>query len=375
MSPYSGRLDYIGGIIGDNRSANVSDLHNTADLEISRVESTDGIDVRMGGVFGTNEAVLDGGADKNIVNSGRVYLNANNSKVPSKTTLGYRLGGVVGYSTAAVRNVVNEGNVQMGKWSSGTPSNVSMGGIVGIGIDTPLSGCLNKGDVFTSSSTTAGTAFTATGKPIRMGGIVGELSGASSISECQNQALVYMNASNNTDDPKEEAFFEGGIAGFVEGVAERRITVSDCSWTYSAGNVGGRRGTCGGVVGYAEYADVSDCEVTVNYSKYNHFTGGIAGWIVNSTLTGCKFHGTSVVASEGLGMAGVVAKLTAGSTVDGCYSYATTISGKAANDPALGGIAAISEEGTTIKNCHYTTAFPICPDTNFTDGGGNAADL
>ena len=372
--PYSGRVVNIGGVLGENRSENVSDLHNSAQVLISRIEDTKLMSIRMGGVIGYNTATIDGGVQK-FTNSGQVYFNTSCSSWAEDLTLGYFLGGIAGCSEGGIRNAVNEGIVQTPKWSSGTPANIFMGGIIGRGIDAPLSDCTNKGNVFTSTSPTAGSAFTAFKMPIRMGGVAGELSGASSVARCRNQALIYLNASNNKTEPIDSAFFEGGIVGLVQGTESVRIPVSECTWEYTAANVGARRGTCGGVVGYAEYADISDCEVTVNYSKYNYYTGGIAGWIVNSTLTGCKFHGTSVVATEGFGMAGVVAKLTAGSTVDGCYSYATTISGKEANDPALGGIAAISEEGTTIKNCHYTTAFPICPDTNFTDGGGNAADL
>ena len=372
--PYSGRVDNIGGVLGENKSENVSDLHNTGQILISRVEETEKINIRMGGVIGSNEATIDGG-EKMFTNSGQVYFNTTSGAWAENLTYGYFLGGIAGYSMGGIRNAVNEGIVQTPKWSSGKPANIFMGGIVGRGIDAPLSDCLNKGNVFTSTNPTAGTAFTATGMPIRMGGVAGELSGASSVAKCRNQAIVYLNAGNNKAAPVDSAFFEGGIVGLVQGTESVRIPISECTWEYTAANVGARRGTCGGVVGYAEYADISDCEVTVNYSKYNYYTGGIAGWIVNSTLTGCKFLGTSIVSTEGFAMGGVVAKLTEGSIVDGCYSYATTLTGKAANDPALGGIAAISEVGTTIKNCHYTTAYPICPDTNFSDGDGNKADL
>ena len=372
--PYSGRVTNIGGVLGENLSENVSDLHNTAQAQISRVEETGKINIRMGGVIGSNSASIDGG-EKQFTNSGKVYFSATNSVLPEDMTYGYCLGGIAGYSKGGIRNAVNEGVVQIPKWSTGKPGNMFMGGIVGRGIDAPLSDCLNKGDVFTSSNTTAGTAFTATDQPIRMGGIAGELTGASSIGSCHNQALIYLNAGNNTVDDPNKSFFEGGIVGFAQGSESARIAITECTWVYSAVKVGARRGYCGGVVGYAEYADVSSCEVTVNYNKYNYYTGGIAGWSLKSTLTGCKFHGTELVATEGFGLAGVVAKLEEASVVDGCYSYAKTITGKADNNPTLGGIAASSSAGTTIKNCHYTTAYPICPDSNFTDGGGNVADL
>ena len=374
LKPYSGRLDYLGGVIGENSSANVSDVHNTAKIEISRVEGTDGIDVRLGGVIGSTSGALDGGSTKNITNSGQVYYSATNEKLPSKTTLGYRIGGIVGYSSAAVSNVVNDGIVQIGASTTGTMSNVTIGGIAGIGIDAPLSGCVNNGNVFLGKSTTSGNAFTAANQPVRMGGIVGELSGASSIATCRNEGLVYLNATNNIDDVADSTFFEGGIAGMIRGSDSIRIPVTDCSWTYSTVAVGARRGTCGGVTGYAEYADISDCDVTVNYTKYNHYTGGIAGWLSNATLTNCKFHGTKIDANQGIGIGGIVARLRDGSVVDGCYSSATTLAGKPNTSPALGGIAAVSEVGTTIKNCHYSAAFSICSDTNFTDGGGNVAE-
>ena len=373
--PYSGRVNYIGGVLGENLSENVSDLHNTAQTQLSRVEETAKINVRMGGVIGSNSASIDGG-EKKFTNSGQVYFSATNSALPENMTYGYCLGGIAGYSKGGIRDAVNEGVVQIPKWSSGKPGNMFMGGIVGRGIDAPLSDCLNKGNVFTSSNTTAGTAFTATDQPIRMGGIAGELTGASSVACCQNEGLLYLNAGNNTDDDPDKAFFEGGIVGFAQGTESARIAILESTWVYSAVAVGARRGTCGGVVGYAEYTDVSNCEVTVNYNKYNHYTGGIAGWLVNSTLTGCKFRGTSLAAEQGLALAGVVARLSETCVVDGCYSYATSIVGKADGEPVLGGIAAILSAGTTIKNCHYTTAYPICPETEFDyDGGNNVADL
>ena len=82
-------------------------------------------------------------------------------------------------------------------------------------------------------------------------------------------------------------------------------------------------------------------------------------------MTRCKFHGSKIAATEGYGCAGIVAKLTVGSTVDGCYNYAKDITGKEANDPGLGEIAAISEAGTTIKNCHHTGTLSLCGDANF----------
>ena len=411
----SSRLPKLGGIIGENSSSNISNVHNTGNLEISRAEDGANVDVSLGGVIGYNTAAINGISPDNITNSGKVYWNTFNTT--DVTTTGYNIGGVVGYSTKSIQNVKNTGYVLF-NWNTGDQTaypakKVHLGGVVGnMAGNGTLSYCVNEnagtensGNVllqvvkvsthaddyiggilgYTSSNVSIencdNSGYVATNNNITitdtnwyLGGIVGYLAGNSSIVHCDNTGYTLINAGNNTDNDVAKILADGGIAGVVKGTSSNPITISDCSWTYSTNDVGSRRGTCGGIAAYAEYANISDCDVTVNYNKYNHVTGGIVGWSVNSKLTNCKFHGTKITASQGYWSGGIVAKLDTGSIVDGCYNYCTDITAPKA-PTVIGEIAAVSVVGTTIKNCHHTGTIGICSDTNFTDGGGNAADL
>ena len=418
---YGGRVISLGGIIGDNASSNISNVSNAATLTVSRTEAKqkNAVDVALGGIIGNNTASIDGGASKNISNTGKVYYNTNMSVVP----IGYSLGGIVGKTSSSVQNVVNSGYVQA-NWTANAAQNFYIGGIVGqilegennsspetiiiSGCDNTPSEAANSGEVnlgitikdlahknciaggivgyvnnckvsITNCNNSgyvhaAPSNVTVTDSGIYVGGVVGYLSGASSLSNCNNTGYTNINAGNNTDDDITKIFADGGIVGVVKGTATGRVTITDCDWTYSTKAVGSRRGTCAGIAAYAEYADISDCEVTVDYNMYNHVTGGIVGWSVNSTMTNCKYHGTKIASTQGYWAAGIVAKLTAASVVDGCYNYCADITATKAQT-VIGEIAAVSEAGTTIKNCHHTGTINICSDTNFTNGGGNAADL
>lgn len=411
-----GRIVNMGGIVGENvAGAAVSDVHNTGAIQISAMESNYDSDnnkpvceARMGGVIAYNLAAIDGGASKNITNSGQVYFNCNFDK----QFIGYELGGIVGYSTASVLNAKNTGYVYL-YWNSdaNVASKIYMGGVVGVMAgDGDISGCVNEGgsgnvgevymniknaelphtdnhvggilayttnDVNIADCNCSGfihtSNYTAADKTLHVGGIVGSLAGKSSISSCNYTGQVFLNATNNTDNDATKIFAEGGIVGFVQGTAEDRITISSCNWTYTSVAVGARRGTCGGVAGYAEYADISSSDVRVDYNMYNHITGGVVGWAVNSNISGCKFYGTKIAATQGYASGGIVAKLDAGSIIDGCYNYCKDITATKAQT-VIGEIAATSVSGTTIKNCHHTGTINICSDTNFTDGGGNVID-
>ena len=411
---YGARIPYIGGIVGENTSsAHVSNVRNNGNLTLGRTEmSSTGFRVAMGGIIAYNSAALDGGGSKNIVNTGRVQFNTNINKVSED---GYYVGGVVGYSSNSVQNVKNSGYVYF-KWGhdSRVVKNLYLGGVVGFlaatatvsgcvneggasnagevyfqpnnktvnhtgiciggiiggnkaGTDATISNCQNSGKVWTGN-------YTATDQTLYLGGIIGSLTGKSSISDCANTGINNLNAGNNTDDGVTKIFADGGIVGFAQGTDENHITISGCSWSYDTETaVGARRGTCGGIAAYAEYADISNSDVTVQYNMYNHVTGGVVGWAVHSTLTNCKFKGTKITATQGYWSGGVVAKLTAGSVVDGCYNYCDDITAPKATT-VIGEIAAISETGTEIKNCHHTGTIDICSDTNYT-GSGNVADL
>ena len=202
-----------------------------------------------------------------------------------------------------------------------------------------------------------------------IGGVAGYLKGKSSISSCANTGNVYNDHFNNSQD-KALSTYTGGIVAFAEGTEENIITVTDCTANRTDDSkCNSRRGYFGGIAGYAEYTNISGSTCSTDFECSAYYVGGIAAWLVNSTVSNCDWTGTSIVSSQLQSAGGIVAKLGTGSIVDVCDSYLETL--------AKGGaIAGISEEGSTIKNCHYKAGLSlgICSDTNFT-GENNTADL
>lgn len=413
QSPYSLRVGEVGGAIGNN-SGTVSDIQNAGDISLSRTENNAGVEMKFGGVIGVTTKEIDGGAGKSISNTGNISITYNPATV---TTAGLRFGGVVGSAQASVRNVNNSGKVTYTLSASTVMSKLYMGGVAGEvrgmsedPIDVVISGCENQGEVYfnvnslnykhtdnyaggilgksfncnvmVSNCTNAGYIHGGNkisnnkGTTFYVGGIAAYLDGASSISNCENTGVLVNDQFNNTIT-KVGSTFQGGIAGFVQGTETARITISTVTSNVASGATitGGRRGYTGGAVGYGEYVDITNATSTNSYGGGSgYYYGGIAGWIVNSTVTGSTYSGTAIESTQVQGAGGIVCVLDAGSVIDGCSSYLNSIT-HGANACVDGDIAAKSVAGSTIKNSHYTGTYGICSDTNFTDGGGNAADL
>ena len=404
QKPYSARLPYVGGVIGENTTSNVTNVQNKAAIKISRIEDATGSEIRLGGVIGSNAAEIDGTSALNISNSGAMVV----ENAITSVTLGLFEGGVVGYTTASVKNVKNTGSLTHKQTTS--LQKLYLSGVVGSVVsaaNVEISGCENEGEIYFNAATAsasgsveykenfvggvlAGTTSNVTisscknagyvhggnatklnGMTLYMGGVVGHLKGQSSIVSCENTGKIYNDTFNNSN-AKDLSVYAGGVAGFIEGTAENAITVTNCSVTTADKETelfGHRRGYSGGIVAYAEYATISECACDRNFNGSAYYLGGIAGWIVNSTISNCDWTGTSIISSQLQSAGGIVARLGAGSTVDGCRSYLETL--------AKGGtIAGISEAGATIRNCHYktTSGLGVCSDANATQEN-NVADL
>ena len=414
ISPYNMRVGEVGGVIGNN-DGTVSEISNSGNIALSRTENAAGVELKFGGVIGLSSTAIDGGAGKNISNSGNITDTYNGTTV---TTAGLRFGGVVGTTSASVQNVTNTGNVTYQLSSTNIVSHLYMGGIAGeirSAASATVSGCENSGEVFFNINGNGGakddsvkhtdnytggiigktiesnvtisncinSGYIHGGNSIKhnqttmfVGGIVAYLDGVSSIEDCTNTGKLLNDQFNNTTT-KVGSTFEGGIAGFVLGTADDRISIFNVTNNYDSGATitGGRRGYVGGTVGYGEYVDITNATNANGYGGGSgYYIGGIAGWLVNSTATNCTFSGTSIESSQVQGAGGIVCTLDAGTVLDGCYSYLTTII-HGANACVDGDVAAKSVAGSTIKNCHYTDTYGLCSDSNFTNGGGNVADL
>ncbi len=420
-----GRVVSLGGVIGENTStALVSDVHNTALIEISAMEDGNKSEARMGGIIAYNMAPIDGGSGKNITTSGQVNFTPN---FQNQFT-GYMIGGAIGYTTASVKNVKASSYVYF-RWNSdaNVASKAYLGGVVGMmNGDGEITGCVNEGgegtagevylnvkagaakhtdnyvggvvgkvtgnvaisDCSNSGYVHGGNSTKQNGTSCYVGGIAAYLDGASSITNCVNSGVITNNHSSNSTGTNNTCF-NGGIVAWVQGAAETPITITGCSHNTAA--LSPRRGYSGGIVGYANYATVSNCNVgAVDFSGSAYFIGGIAGWAVNSTISGCGVEATTITSSQTQSSGGVVAKLGEASVIDGCSTKINSITGPTAAADGItylyGAVAGQSVEGSTIKDSHYPASgsisgggadhpWQICGDTNFTDGGGNAADL
>lgn len=422
-----GRIVNIAGVIGENASGSVvSDVHNTGNIQISAMEASYDKDndkplceARMGGVIALNSGDIDGGSTKNITNTGQVYFNTNFAL----QFIGYELGGIVGYSTASVQNARNSGYVLF-NWASdaNVASKVYVGGIVGMmagngtiggcineggeshagevypnvkagsaghnnifggGIlgystsDVSISGCTNSGYVHGGNSTRVnGTSF-------YLGGIVAYLGGASKILDCTNTGQVNSTHQNNNDTIGSAALI-GGLAGHVEGTDSDPIVIGGTTGCSVDASVVAIRGWVAGLIAYGKYVNLSNCLVKQDIDCAARAIGGLVGkaeycTISSSSFKGEKVHANNVQVSTGQG--GIVGNLS-NSTVDGCSSYATTLTNNV-NLATVGTIVGVSGENNTIKNCHYkatvtttsgSVAASIAGTGNFT-GGGNVSDL
>lgn len=430
-SPYGARMLNVGGVLAFNEAGTVSNIHNEASIAVSRIENTTGIFAKIGGVIGSSYIAVDGSANGGtITNTGAVSQSSAIGMCATPTDAndyGLFLGGIIGYTTAGVNNVTNFGNVTYtctangigaqyvhvagiaGKVMAASPVDVEkctnsgnvtftasakhqgndatryyynyLGGIVGYAKNVNI-----KGDASAKCSNSAlvkgGDSSDNNNQPapsFMVGGIVGYITGNSSIDYCEltGTANPYNDHWSNRGITSYDCPTVGGIAGQIVGAEGAVIPVSNCALSGTA-VINARRGAVGGVVGLAQYAEISNCTVPINLNgtQSGYFYGGIAAAAQNSTVSSCTYLGTTIQSSQIQIGGGIVGQLDAASTVDGCRSSATTINKNGTAVTTTGGIAGKSVAGSTIKNSHYTSTIgKLCGDANFTDGGGNVADL
>ena len=431
----------VGGVIGEKAGGTLSgEIGNKGSININDLTA---YGCEVGGVIG-RAAVEIGGSSMSINNTSNISITSGDVKfteADGSNEYGLFFGGVVGYSTNAVKYATNTGNLEFicnftgDSGTEGGAKYVHMGGIIGKLDATSLvdvESCTNTGNVKFDPTNTAphsasdqhtyaaysncylggivgyadlanikgtltnkttnsgnikggdGSGNNNTAETFWVGGIVGKLTGASSsIRYCEliGKSEVYNNHFSN------KAYSSycpmcGGIAGEVLGASSAYATVSNCQ-IESTANVVARRGDCGGIVGYARYADLSSCTMSRSFGNSAYCYGGIVGWLRDGTVTECHFTGASITSSQMQVGGGIVGRLQS-ATIDGCYSHATDISkNSTAVDltGALAGEAYGTAANNIIKKSHYKSSMTkICGsiNTTYTVGTGddaNAADL
>lgn len=427
-NPYGSRMPYVGGAIGSNESgASLSNIQNAANINVSRIETTTGFICRIGGIAGYSKVDIDGAAGGgSISNSGNISQSTgigHCSTPDGSNDYGYHIGGIVGNTTRAVKNASNSGNITFTcNATTAGAQYVRLGGIIGkvdAAATVDVEKCVNTGNVTfnpTSSAPQAGstgaqyyynylggivgyasnaaikgdstTKCTNSGNitggdgsgnlnkanTFWVGGIVGYITGDSSIEYCDliGSGQAYNNHFSNRGDATYDSPAVGGIAGHVAGEDGTPIAVSNCSVAGTA-TVTGRRGAVGGIVGMAQYSTISSCTFPLNLAGSGYIYGGIVAQAQNSSINNCVYSGTTITSSQIKQGGGIIGKLESATSINGCSSYATSIT-KSGTAITSGGIAATSVAGTIINNCHYASTIAICSDSNFT-GSDNVADL
>lgn len=241
---------FLGGIAGANLPTQPGDIAIT-NVGIEDCTTEDGTSVsgtyNIGGIVGRSRASISG-----CVNYATVTGNYNTTQ--SGGDYGCYVGGIVGCAhepSCDVSDCVNYGSI--------TGNYGLVGGIAGDFKDTSaattmsITRCINYGEV------TGGTAGSANGGDMRVGGIAGRAGSRAIVTECVNMGTV----TGTT--------YVGGIVGLQhdanynnqgEYIGTYPFYVSNC---YSQGSVIGITGYIGGIAGSADYLS--------NSYWYGEYTG------------------------------------------------------------------------------------------------------
>ena len=431
---FNGRLNsnsniksvFIGGIIGylDNTTAKL--LNNNTSKSSSIIITGAARYVNAGSLIGglnfgtyTFDFTNDTGLIENTIQAG--------SESDGYTTSTLFVGGLIGgfsngTGTASIEIIAPKwnGKIAINFTPSVTWSNVAVGGILGsagesaetltatykvniskaqnngiIEVDT-TTGSVIKSPVFIGgilgwnyggstiadstlkgSITWISTNGKANGYAVATGGIVGGVDhGDTTISGCKVENADIYSGSYNNNGPNTGDFatknkftlnFTGGIIGTYRYKIDTsgELTITNCSCT---GNINAFRGGVGGIAGCVIDATITNCQFSgkMEYIKdeiYNCFYGGIVAWGRSSTISECKvladmngrFAGSINVYSGG-----IAGWLSGNSLVDNC-SYFGTVDIKELRvetsedhfDEFYGGLAGNAESGTNVRNSKW----------------------
>ena len=244
--------------------------------------------------------------------------------------------------------------------AAATNSRVYIGGLVGLvpGSESlTLTNCKNYGAVTNNS--------TWTGSQTRMGGIVGQCSGAITASGVENHGDLTINNSKTN--------FVGGLCGDLGGGSEVSGSKNYGAITFT--DSGTSKSYLGGCFGSVRGSTVSDCH---NYGSImatrnaEHWFGGIAGFFESgeSTITGCTNHtGADLEVTSSVSQRVLMGGITGGCQYNGSGPFGVTLQ-NCKNEAAItnngtasdfGGIAGLFDNyyasaTILVENCENTGA-------------------
>lgn len=349
----------IGGLIAYNHSVNISNLTNDGDVTVEML-AYDNKDMflRFGGCIGLNSSAIDGKGL--IVNNGDVLWDSKNG---TNTTSSADLGGVVGQNSANVTGCINNGKVQfMEHVADVKGQNINLGGVVGkVTAASTISECTNNGAVSFScgdNSQTGSRSYTG----IYMGGILGYNSaGTMTVSNCTNNGTIDGGLRYVRNNGGVKHF--GGIVGYLTGASS---TVTGCksqgtvisrdqnhTWNSLTGTI-----TCAGLVGAAVGTEaapavITNCDVmkadgkTVEVKAYRANVAGFVGWAKYATISECE---CNIVSEYDHSTCGGVCAWMEYASAENCT---VNMKHKSVRNYSTGGLVAKLDGNSSLDNCTF----------------------
>ena len=342
---------YVGGLVGYAGNGVKMDFSGSEAFQ-SDIYTVPAPDVCVGGLVGYAD---EGVSLKSPSWSGNIVYDVSAEATAAQTGVS----GIVGRSVADL-NVV--GAEVAGKISVKANANVacsgsiSLGGVVGIASNgADLSGCKNACELSWSTNCSA-----SNGQVSCLGGIAGRIDkGISSITDCTNAAYLLNSHVNNNGYSKGQ--IKGNRTGGIIGCygyetnldkESSYLTMTNC---HNTAEVNSKRGFCGGLAGFLINSSVKNCTYTGNITDAhsNPYAAGIAAGVERTTVEDCdvvaslygKYQGSCFVR-----VGGIVGILYDSSFVKNCR-YFGNITGTEGGTPRYGSIAGDVEADCRIANC------------------------
>ena len=358
---------YLGGIVGDGGS--LSNCTNNSTGTITRTSQVTGAQsnryIYIGGIMGANNVAGD---VDHCINKAVVL-----TKAPGTATgITVDVAGIVGWAQKQIdiSNCENQAQITAQETTNTTvTSRVTVAGILAYGpiANTTVKSCNNSGYIYCQYN----SASKANGRCSYTGGIVGLMAAQSGtngttdtravagiagleISSCNNTGVVWSRNYNNTASSLVKTSFGGGVVGAVVGTADSKAIVLDCN--SSTGKLTNYRGINGGIVGYAGNATVTNCHAsqTLDANVSSEGNGGIAGWSVASSFSGCSHAGSNgpTAGESSTYVGGLVYSIDGTSSFTNCLLNGVTMCKSTnASATAPGPLANKAASGATFTTC------------------------
>ena len=145
----------------------------------------------------------------------------------------------------------------------------------------------------------------------------------------------------------------GGLIGQLQGLADQGCTVNNCYSTATVTNDPGWSGN-GGLIGDCRGADADHLNVITNcYAtgdvKGLHETGGLLGYVLNTSISSCYATGNVTIAQTNRDVVGgLVGRF--GGTMENCYATGAVRGGR----HVVGGLIGMITANATVQNCYAT---------------------